>query len=535
MKAKGEMATMSDFRRVADDVRNWGRWGDADELGTLNFITADKIPQAASLVKHGKVFPLGVDFGSSGPQGAFHFRQNPLHMMTIDGGDASTWLEYGPKWLTEPRSRTAQRILGERPDAVQRRRDHHAAAGRHPVGRVVPRLLRGLSLQRLPCELGDQHGRYHCGIDKVDSKGITSRGVLLDIVRLRGVETFCELGQPITPDELDEAARSQGVTIGRGDIVLVRTGWWARFLETGNGGEPGRRPGLDVRVVAARPRGGGGCRRQPDGREPGVGHRRRLPAHAHAVPPRYGSDARRVLGPEGAGRRLRRRRCLRIPAHRAAAAGDRRGRITGESHCNQVGVNDDHKHHNWRRPARRRPRRNAEGQLVDRTGLAVLSGIRRTTGRTHQVVRRPGPRPADVRATRAGTHAQGARVGQRAARRRRRRRRFARVPRRDLRTGQERAGLHRGSSRGSRVYLDNTPWGCISCAYGWQAAVGTLGQLRAWACVACLAHAARRRDQLGRQDLGRLRRDVDDGGAGANSRCWRPRCSTFARAAWETA
>ncbi len=29
-----------------------------------------------------------------------------------------------------------------------------------------------------------------------------------------------------------------------------------------------------------------------------------------------------------------------------------------------------------------------------------------------------------------------------------------------------------------RVYLDNTPWGCISCAYGWQAAVNTLGQLR---------------------------------------------------------
>jgi FMN reductase len=29
-----------------------------------------------------------------------------------------------------------------------------------------------------------------------------------------------------------------------------------------------------------------------------------------------------------------------------------------------------------------------------------------------------------------------------------------------------------------RVYLDNTPWGCITCAYGWQAAVGTLDQLR---------------------------------------------------------
>ena len=31
---------------------------------------------------------------------------------------------------------------------------------------------------------------------------------------------------------------------------------------------------------------------------------------------------------------------------------------------------------------------------------------------------------------------------------------------------------------GPRAYLDNTPWGAISCAYGWQAAVGTLGQLR---------------------------------------------------------
>ena len=93
------MASMKDFRRVADDVRNWGRWGDDDELGTLNFITAEKVAEAAGLVKHGKVFPLGVDFGSSGPQGAFQFRQNPVHVMTVDGGDANTLIEYGPKWL----------------------------------------------------------------------------------------------------------------------------------------------------------------------------------------------------------------------------------------------------------------------------------------------------------------------------------------------------------------------------------------------------------------------------------------------------
>ena len=38
----------------------------------------------------------------------------------------------------------------------------------------------------------------------------------------------------MTPEELDDVVRAQAVTIGRGDIVLIRTGWWTRFLETGN-------------------------------------------------------------------------------------------------------------------------------------------------------------------------------------------------------------------------------------------------------------------------------------------------------------
>ena len=42
------MASLTDFRRVAGEVSNWGRWGDDDELGTLNFITADKVAEAAS-------------------------------------------------------------------------------------------------------------------------------------------------------------------------------------------------------------------------------------------------------------------------------------------------------------------------------------------------------------------------------------------------------------------------------------------------------------------------------------------------------
>ena len=50
------MASVTDFRRVAREVSNWGRWGADDELGTLNFITADKVAQAASLVRHAGSF-----------------------------------------------------------------------------------------------------------------------------------------------------------------------------------------------------------------------------------------------------------------------------------------------------------------------------------------------------------------------------------------------------------------------------------------------------------------------------------------------
>ncbi len=244
------MASLNDFRKLGDDVRNWGRWGDADELGTLNFITADKVAQAASLVRHGKVFPLGVDFGSSGPQGAFQYRPNPMHVMTIDGGDAHTLVEYGPKWL---RNSVAQQLSGyfEGAENPFRFNDDmiimplQAATQWDALSHVYydDRLYNGF-----PADSVTSLGAFHCGIDKVDVKGITSRGVLLDLVAHRGAETFLELGTPITPAELDDVAAAQGVTVGRGDIVLVRTGWWARFLTTGDGTEPGA--GLDWRCAA---------------------------------------------------------------------------------------------------------------------------------------------------------------------------------------------------------------------------------------------------------------------------------------------
>jgi kynurenine formamidase len=234
---------MNDFRRVADDVRNWGRWGDDDEIGTLNFITAEKVAEAAASVTKGTVISLGGDFGSSGPQGAFQFRQNPVHVMTVDGGDANTLIQYAPQWL---RNSVARELSSFFVDNPFRFNDDmiimplQAATQWDALSHVYyeDKLYNGF-----PADSVTSFGAFHCGIDKVDVTGVTSRGVLLDVVAHRGEDVFCRPGRPVTPIELDDIAAKQGVTIGRGDIVVVHTGWWTRFLETGDGAEAGS--GLD--------------------------------------------------------------------------------------------------------------------------------------------------------------------------------------------------------------------------------------------------------------------------------------------------
>ena len=229
------MAGLSEFRKVADEVRNWGRWGAEDEVGCLNFITPEKIRQAAGLVRQGKAFPLGADFGSKGPQGAFLFRQNPVHVMTVDGGDASTLTQYGGQWAANG---TAQQLGGFFSSGLLRFNDDmiimplQAATQWDAFSHVYyeDQLYNGF-----PAESVTSQGAFRCGIEKTDVNGVTSRGVLLDVVKHRNAGPFLADGQPVTPEELDEVARAEGVDITSGDIVLVHTGWWERFIETGDG------------------------------------------------------------------------------------------------------------------------------------------------------------------------------------------------------------------------------------------------------------------------------------------------------------
>ena len=70
-------------------LKNWGRWGKDDHIGTLNQVRPEDIVKAASLIRTGKVFALGIPLDRDGPQnGLFGGRFNPIHQMLATGTDA---------------------------------------------------------------------------------------------------------------------------------------------------------------------------------------------------------------------------------------------------------------------------------------------------------------------------------------------------------------------------------------------------------------------------------------------------------------
>jgi kynurenine formamidase len=232
MERRTQMATVDQYRKVGAQISNWGRWGADDQLGTLNLITEAKIREAAACVRSGRVFPLGANFDADLVWPAGMFRRNPIHLMTVDGGDAATLSEYLPgyggpdekqfvkMWETPFRFADDMIVMslqcGTQWDALS-----HTWYDDRLYNDVAPAAI-------------TSRGATRNSIDKVDVKGIVSRGVLIDAARERGLDHLPP-NTPIWPADLDRIVAAQDVEIRSGDIVLVRTGWWPQFAVTGDG------------------------------------------------------------------------------------------------------------------------------------------------------------------------------------------------------------------------------------------------------------------------------------------------------------
>jgi kynurenine formamidase len=220
-------------------VRNWGRWGPDDALGTVNFIDEAKRVEAAALVRRGISISLSQSFDMAGPQNGWRRRTNPVHTMLDSGTDAACGAQDFPHGLGGADDVIAMPLqCSTQWDGLGHIFDH------------------GLAWNGRPCEeVVTGAGDAVTGIERLASP-LVSRGVLLDVGRALGAT----LGSPrelpdgfaITEEHLAATIAAQGPTaeVRRGDIVLVRTGRLARANREGWGDYAGgASPGLSFHTA----------------------------------------------------------------------------------------------------------------------------------------------------------------------------------------------------------------------------------------------------------------------------------------------
>jgi kynurenine formamidase len=213
---------------AAKALSNWGRWGKDDQIGTLNHVTPDDIVAAGKLIRKGRVFALGLSLKEPIQSGLFGGRWNPIHTMLATGTDAAAgnqdkpfpYLRYADDAINMPCQASTQW------DALC-----------HIF--LDDKMYNGFEATEV-----DARGAKKLGIEHVRDK-MAGRGVLLDIARWKGLDYLPD-GYAITNADLDGCAAAQGVTVGRADFVIVRTGQQERCLaaKDWSGYAGGNAPGL---------------------------------------------------------------------------------------------------------------------------------------------------------------------------------------------------------------------------------------------------------------------------------------------------
>lgn len=169
---------------------NWGRWGPDDNAGTINLITPEKRKEAASLVRTGRAVSLAYPLNTRGGPGNWNPAQHYIRTWDSACVDYVGLVYHG--------------YATTHIDALC----HIFWDGKMWNGKPATNVT----------SLGAQSGDVAAW-----SNGITTRGVLLDIPRLRGTETIT-LDEPVRGWELEAAAEDEGVEVRPGDAVIVFSG-----------------------------------------------------------------------------------------------------------------------------------------------------------------------------------------------------------------------------------------------------------------------------------------------------------------------
>ena len=210
--------TEAEYERWKMELTNWGRWGQDDQIGALNLITPAKRRQAAALVKEGFSVSLAGDIDT---------------VQAVDN-----WYPYEHTMVTIGKDRIAVNYHGIAHSHLDSLAHIHANGVFYNGYTPDPETV-----------LKEGHSKN--SIHNVKN-GIFTRGILIDIPRLKGVP-YLEPGTPIYVEDLEAWEQKAGVKVSSGDALFVRTGVWARRKAKGpwlrGRREGGRSAGLDPSVI----------------------------------------------------------------------------------------------------------------------------------------------------------------------------------------------------------------------------------------------------------------------------------------------
>lgn len=205
-------------------LSNWGRWGPDDQLGTLNLITPEVRTRAAALVRDGVSVSCAQDLITFPQEGDMF---GPVHrFMFMTGEGLADEHRIEPPHPVPGIDMSRMAGAGEYMGMV-----FHGTNVTH-VDALSHMFWDRKTYNGKPAELVNAMlGATNLAVTGMKD-GIVTRGVLVDMPALRGVD-WLEPGEGVFPEDLDAAEERQGVTIGEGDAVLVRTGYARRKREAG--------------------------------------------------------------------------------------------------------------------------------------------------------------------------------------------------------------------------------------------------------------------------------------------------------------
>jgi len=186
-------------------LSNWGRWGQDDQLGTLNLINADKTRRAVATVREGVTVSLSrtVRFEPSADAPI-----PPVHYMVESGEGWAT----GQKVTSRPNA-AATDFFGM---------IFHGATITH-VDSLAHFFWEGKTYNGKPAHMVSTNlGATVCSVEQAKN-GIMTRGVLVDVPMIRGIN-WVERGEGVSPEDILAAEQRCGFKVEEGDVLLVRTG-----------------------------------------------------------------------------------------------------------------------------------------------------------------------------------------------------------------------------------------------------------------------------------------------------------------------